>query len=58
VSLALYANVKRVLSLFRYEQKGLRRWCMNICGNRIKVAVYQRRKRTAEKKMGEEDKIQ
>ena len=34
------------------SKKGSRRWCsMNICGNRIKVAAYQRRKRAAEKKM-------
>jgi predicted RNA-binding Zn ribbon-like protein len=34
------------------SKKGSRRWCsMNICGNRIKVAAYQRRKRRAEKKM-------
>jgi predicted RNA-binding Zn ribbon-like protein len=34
------------------SKKGSRRWCsMNICGNRIKVAAYQRRKRGAEKKM-------
>jgi predicted RNA-binding Zn ribbon-like protein len=34
------------------SKKGSRRWCsMNICGNRIKVAAYQKRKRAAEKKM-------
>jgi len=34
------------------SKKGSRRWCsMNICGNRIKVAAYQQRKRTARKKM-------
>jgi len=32
------------------SKKGSRRWCsMNICGNKLKVAAYQRRKRTAEK---------
>ena len=34
------------------SKKGSRRWCsMNICGNKIKVAGYQQRKRAAEKKM-------
>jgi predicted RNA-binding Zn ribbon-like protein len=34
------------------SKKGSRRWCsMNICGNKIKVAAYQSRKRAAEKKM-------
>jgi predicted RNA-binding Zn ribbon-like protein len=34
------------------SKKGSRRWCsMNICGNKIKVAAYQQRKRAAEKKM-------
>jgi predicted RNA-binding Zn ribbon-like protein len=34
------------------SKKGSRRWCsMNICGNKIKVAAYQRRKRAAGKKM-------
>jgi predicted RNA-binding Zn ribbon-like protein len=34
------------------SKKGARRWCsMNICGNKIKVAAYQQRKRVAEKKM-------
>jgi predicted RNA-binding Zn ribbon-like protein len=33
-------------------KKGSRRSCsMNICGNKIKVAAYQKRKRAAEKKM-------
>jgi predicted RNA-binding Zn ribbon-like protein len=32
------------------SKKGSRRWCsMNICGNRIKVAAYQKRKRAARK---------
>jgi predicted RNA-binding Zn ribbon-like protein len=34
------------------SKKGSRRWCsMNICGNRIKVAAYQQRKRAAAKKI-------
>jgi predicted RNA-binding Zn ribbon-like protein len=34
------------------SKKGSRRWCsMNICGNKIKVAAYQNRKRAAGKKM-------
>jgi len=34
------------------SKKGSRRWCsMNICGNKIKVAAYQQRKRAARKKM-------
>jgi predicted RNA-binding Zn ribbon-like protein len=34
------------------SKKGSRRWCsMNICGNKIKVAAYQRRKRAAGKRM-------
>jgi len=33
------------------SKKGSRRWCsMNICGNKIKVAAYQKRRRTARKK--------
>jgi predicted RNA-binding Zn ribbon-like protein len=35
-----------VLHFFDTSRKGSRRWCsMNICGNKIKVAAYQRRKR-------------
>jgi predicted RNA-binding Zn ribbon-like protein len=31
------------------SKKGSRRWCsMNICGNKLKVAAYQRRKRDSE----------
>ena len=34
------------------SKKGSRRWCsMNICGNKIKVAAYQRRKRAGRRKM-------
>lgn len=33
------------------SKKGSRRWCsMNICGNKVKVAAYQRRNRTAEER--------
>jgi predicted RNA-binding Zn ribbon-like protein len=35
-----------VLHFFDTSKKGSRRWCsMNICGNKFKVAAYQRRKR-------------
>ena len=35
-----------VVHFFDTSKKGSRRWCsMNICGNRLKVAAYQRRKR-------------
>jgi len=34
-----------VVHFFDASKKGSRRWCsMNICGNRLKVAAYQRRK--------------
>jgi predicted RNA-binding Zn ribbon-like protein len=34
------------------SKKGSRRWCsMNICGNKLKVAAYQKRKRATGKKM-------
>ena len=34
------------------SKKGSRRWCsMNICGNKIKVAAYQQRRRKVRKKM-------
>jgi predicted RNA-binding Zn ribbon-like protein len=34
------------------SKKGSRRWCsMNICGNKIKVAAYQQRKRAGRMKM-------
>lgn len=37
-----------VLHFFDTSKKGSRRWCsMNICGNKLKVAAYQRRKRHA-----------
>jgi predicted RNA-binding Zn ribbon-like protein len=35
-----------VVHFFDTSKKGSRRWCsMNLCGNRLKVAAYQRRKR-------------
>jgi len=35
-----------IVHFFDTSKKGSRRWCsMNICGNRLKVAAYQRRKR-------------
>lgn len=35
-----------VVHFFDVSKKGSRRWCsMNICGNKLKVATYQRRKR-------------
>ncbi len=35
-----------VLHFYDTSKKGSRRWCsMNICGNRLKVAAYQRRRR-------------
>jgi predicted RNA-binding Zn ribbon-like protein len=36
-----------VVHFLDVSKKGARRWCsMNICGNKLKVAAYQRRKRT------------
>ena len=38
-----------VLHFYDTSKKGSRRWCsMNICGNKVKVATYQRRKRDGE----------
>jgi predicted RNA-binding Zn ribbon-like protein len=38
-----------VVHFFDTSKKGSRRWCsMNICGNKFKVAAYQRRKRGSE----------
>lgn len=35
-----------VVHFFDTSKKGSRRWCsMNLCGNKVKVAAYQRRKR-------------
>jgi predicted RNA-binding Zn ribbon-like protein len=40
---------KCVVHFFDTSKKGSRRWCsMNICGNKLKVAAYQRRKRESE----------
>ncbi len=42
-----------VVHFFDTSKKGSRRWCsMNICGNKLKVAAYQRRKR-GEKSIGD-----
>jgi predicted RNA-binding Zn ribbon-like protein len=41
-----------VVHFFDTSKKGSRRWCsMNICGNKLKVAAYQRRKRASDKSM-------
>ena len=41
-----------VVHFFDTSKKGSRRWCsMNICGNRLKVAAYQRRKRSHDTSM-------
>ena len=38
-----------VVHFFDRSKKGSRRWCsMNICGNKLKVAAYQRRERDSE----------
>jgi len=38
-----------VVHFFDTSRKGSRRWCsMNISGNKLKVAAYQRRKRDSE----------
>lgn len=37
-----------ILHYYDTSKKGSRRWCsMNICGNKVKVAAYQRRKKAA-----------
>jgi predicted RNA-binding Zn ribbon-like protein len=37
-----------IVHFYDVSKKGSRRWCsMNICGNRLKVAAYQRRNRAA-----------
>jgi predicted RNA-binding Zn ribbon-like protein len=37
-----------IVHFYDISKKGSRRWCsMNICGNRLKVAAYQRRNRAA-----------
>jgi predicted RNA-binding Zn ribbon-like protein len=41
-----------VVHFFDISKKGSRRWCsMNICGNKLKVAAYQRRKRASDTSM-------
>ena len=41
-----------VVHFFDTSKKGSRRWCsMNICGNKLKVAAYQRRRRSGERSM-------
>jgi predicted RNA-binding Zn ribbon-like protein len=38
-----------VIHFFDTSKKGSRRWCsMNICGNKLKVAAYQQRKRATD----------
>lgn len=38
-----------IIHFFDKSKKGSRRWCsMNICGNKLKVAAYQHRKRAAD----------
>jgi predicted RNA-binding Zn ribbon-like protein len=40
-----------VLHFFDTSKKGSRRWCsMNFCGNKLKVAAYQQRRRTGDLK--------
>jgi len=40
-----------ILHFIDTSKKGSRRWCsMNICGNKVKVAAYQRRKRERPKR--------
>jgi predicted RNA-binding Zn ribbon-like protein len=42
-----------VVHFFDTSKKGSRRWCsMNICGNKLKVAAYQRRKRSSDGSTG------
>jgi predicted RNA-binding Zn ribbon-like protein len=44
-----------VVHFFDTSKKGSRRWCsMNICGNKLKVAAYQRRKRRRRKGSAEQ----
>ena len=41
-----------VVHFFDTSKKGSRRWCsMNICGNRLKVAAYQQRRRGSDTSM-------
>jgi predicted RNA-binding Zn ribbon-like protein len=42
-----------VVHFFDTSKKGSRRWCsMNICGNKLKVAAYQQRKRSSDTSIG------
>jgi predicted RNA-binding Zn ribbon-like protein len=42
-----------VVHFFDTSKKGSRRWCsMNICGNKLKVAAYQQRKRASDTSIG------
>ncbi len=42
-----------VVHFFDTSKKGSRRWCsMNICGNKLKVAAYQQRKRSGDASIG------
>ena len=42
-----------VVHFFDTSKKGSRRWCsMNICGNKLKVAAYQQRKRSSDASIG------
>jgi predicted RNA-binding Zn ribbon-like protein len=41
-----------IVHFFDTSKKGSRRWCsMNLCGNKVKVAAYQRRKRASDTSM-------
>jgi predicted RNA-binding Zn ribbon-like protein len=41
-----------VVHFFDTSKKGSRRWCsMNLCGNKVKVAAYQRRRRASDTSM-------
>jgi len=43
-----------VVHFFDTSKKGSRRWCsMNICGNKLKVAAYQQRKRASDLSMSQ-----
>jgi predicted RNA-binding Zn ribbon-like protein len=44
-----------VVHFFDTSKKSSRRWCsMNICGNRVKVAAYQKRKRSRDSQFSEQ----
>jgi predicted RNA-binding Zn ribbon-like protein len=47
-----------VLHFFDISKKGSRRWCsMNICGNKLKVAAYQQRKRASNTSIGRRSRL-